>query len=178
MVAFEADTILKVPRLLAGLAVSTIGLALPAVGAVGAAMVQAAPSVMPAELFSVTAAFCAVSVRAPSWFVACDNRMSCVPAFNVNGGAACTHGVAWVISAFSAMLTPLGVPAMARGPSTLAELLKLMRWAVGLSVVTPVVVQAPPCVMSLSSVMLTTPPVTVRLPKVLDAFIRVIELPP
>src|ERR1700688_4712013 len=104
MVAFEADTILKVPRLLAGLAVNTIGLALPAVSVVVPAMVQAAPSVMPAEVFSVTAALCGVSVRAPSWFVACDNRSACVPAFNVNGVAACTHGVAWVMSAFSAML--------------------------------------------------------------------------
>src|SRR6202051_2710541 len=178
MVAFEADTILKVPRLLAGLAVSTIGLALPAVSVVVPAMVQAAPSVMPAELFSVTVAFCAVSVSAPSWFVACDNRMSCVPAFNVNGVAACTHGVACAMSAFSAMLTLLGVPAMARAPSTLAGLLKLMRCAVGLSVVVPVVGQAQPFVMSLFSAMLTTPPVTVRLPKVLDASVRVIELPP
>ena len=184
MVAFEADTMLTVPKLLAGMEVSTMGLAAPAVSVVVPGTVQAPPSVMPAEFASVTTASCAVIVNAPSWLPACDSTTSKIPDFNVIGVVGCTHADAWVMAAFSVMLTALGVPAMAMGPSTFDALVSVMpepALAETSRVVVPVVVQAPPAVvawvMGAFSVTLTAPPVSVRLPMTLAVSVRVMELP-
>ena len=88
------------------------------------------------------------------------------------------------MGAFSVMLTALGVPAMAIGPSTFAAFVSVMpepALAETSSVVTPVVVQAPPAVlawvMGAFSVMLTAPPVMARLPMTLAASVSVMALP-